>query len=126
MQEPRGQAHDLRQRVIPPDALRRLKLELWRSMVWQRTGTRPRPRRCGCGARFRDNPGPMLDYRVWLRIAYKPEVLCDACVRRRLGRPIRRAELVPASWNFTMWRWFWGRFSGMDLREAVRQFLEAP
>lgn len=59
-----------------------------------------------CGLPWRDDPGPMLQDVVWLRIAKKKELLCHPCTLRRLGRPIALHDLIVCEFNLTMWEHF--------------------
>lgn len=59
-----------------------------------------------CGLPWRDNPGPMLQNMVWLRIAKKKELLCHDCTCKRLGRPVCMHDLVVCEFNFTTWEKF--------------------
>jgi hypothetical protein len=68
--------------------------------------------RCSCGRRWRSDAGPMLINGLWKRIAKKAELLCDRCVRKRLGRPYR------VYWDFRACP-FNHEYMLIDLREWV-------
>lgn len=91
----------LRNKFTRTPALSSAMRERYRSDRFQlRMGTRRRML-CTCGTRFHDNPGPMLHNHLWERVArYKLELLCDPCVRRRLGRPFTRWDLRDCPFNF--------------------------
>jgi hypothetical protein len=58
--------------------------------------------RCGCEP---DEVAPMLKDAIWRQIARKNETLCKACaheaIRRRFGRELRFADLLPCAFNIT-------------------------
>lgn len=61
--------------------------------------------RCDRCGREPDEVAPMLKDVVWQHIARKNETLCRACaherIRRRFGRKIRFADLLPCAFNIT-------------------------
>jgi hypothetical protein len=61
--------------------------------------------RCDHCRREPDEVAPMLKDVIWRRIARKNETLCKACaheaIRRRFGRELRFADLLPCVFNIT-------------------------
>lgn len=61
--------------------------------------------RCDRCRREPDEVAPMLKDVVWRNIARKNETLCKACaheaIRRRFGRELRFADLLPCVFNIT-------------------------
>jgi hypothetical protein len=61
--------------------------------------------RCDRCGREPDEVAPMLKDVVWRQIARKNETLCKACaherIRRRFGRELRFADLLPCAFNIT-------------------------
>jgi hypothetical protein len=61
--------------------------------------------RCDRCGREPDELAPMLKHVVWRHIARKNETLCKACahevIRRRFGRELRFADLLPCAFNIT-------------------------
>lgn len=41
----------------------------------------------------------MLKDNIWLSIANMPDILCDTCIEKRLGRNIEKSDLKPSSYG---------------------------
>jgi len=56
-----------------------------------------------CGTEFHAFTTPprmvMLKDNIWLSIANKPDVLCDTCIEKRLGRSIEHSDLKPSTYG---------------------------
>jgi hypothetical protein len=61
--------------------------------------------RCDRCGREPDEVAPMLKDAIWRQIARKNETLCKTCahevIRRRFGRELRFADLLPCAFNIT-------------------------
>jgi hypothetical protein len=61
--------------------------------------------RCDRCGREPDEVAPMLKDVIWRHLARKNETLCKACaheaIRRRFGRELRFADLLPCAFNIT-------------------------